>query len=182
MLQGIGLWPAPGLATSLDQVFEALEYSGGKDLAPLALVHGDVIPPEIASGFGSGTSIIHCPRTHAWFKRPPFQLGKWLDLGMCVALGTDGEACNPDLNILSEARFLHQKNSGLAPGKVLEMATIQGARALGWDASTGTIEAGKLADLAVFDLENPIHTGDPVEALMGQENGPQKVLWRGAWR
>jgi 5-methylthioadenosine/S-adenosylhomocysteine deaminase len=84
--------------------------------------------------------------------------------GITVALGSDGEKENNNLDLLEEMKFasLLQKVSTLDPTTgdpwdVLEMATIEGARALGLDALTGSIEAGKRADLVTVDLRG-LHT------------------------
>ena len=82
--------------------------------------------------------------------------------GVCVGLGTDGCSSNNNLDLFTEmdmAAKLH-KASSLDPtvmdaATVLRMATIDGARALGLDAITGSIETGKKADIIVIDTRKP---------------------------
>ncbi|MGA6927275.1 MAG: amidohydrolase, partial [Desulfosarcina sp.] len=82
--------------------------------------------------------------------------------GVCVGLGTDGCSSNNDLDLFAEmdtAAKLH-KVSRLDPtvmdaATVLRMATIDGARALGLDRITGSIEPGKKADIIVVDTHKP---------------------------
>ena len=78
---------------------------------------------------------------------------------MTVALGTDGEKENNNLDMLEEMKFasLLQKVSTLDPTTgdpwdILDMATLSGARALGLDDVTGSLEAGKDADIVTVDL------------------------------
>jgi 5-methylthioadenosine/S-adenosylhomocysteine deaminase len=82
--------------------------------------------------------------------------------GICIGLGTDGCSSNNNLDLFAEmdmAAKLH-KVSRLDPtvmdaATVLRMATIDGARALGLDAVTGSIETGKKADIIVIDTRKP---------------------------
>jgi 5-methylthioadenosine/S-adenosylhomocysteine deaminase len=82
--------------------------------------------------------------------------------GVCIGLGTDGCSSNNNLDLFTEmdtAAKLH-KASGLDPtvmdaATVLRMATIDGARALGLDRITGSIETGKKADIIVIDTRKP---------------------------
>jgi len=85
---------------------------------------------------------------------------KMIENGINVSLGTDGAASNNSLDILNEARLaaLVQKSYSKDPTsipawKALEMSTINGAKALGLENKIGTIEEGKRADLAIFDLD-----------------------------
>jgi len=85
-----------------------------------------------------------------------------IDLGICVALGTDGCASNNDLDLFLEmdsVAKLHkaktQDPTVLDAATVLKMATIKGAAALGLDEITGSLEAGKKADLIVIDTNRP---------------------------
>jgi 5-methylthioadenosine/S-adenosylhomocysteine deaminase len=82
--------------------------------------------------------------------------------GVCVALGTDGAASNNNLDLFQEMKTatLLQKVKQMDPTalparKVLEMATTDGARALGLEDEIGTIEAGKKADLVLVDMKAP---------------------------
>jgi 5-methylthioadenosine/S-adenosylhomocysteine deaminase len=80
---------------------------------------------------------------------------------MAVGLGTDGAASNNDLSMWEEmdtAAKLHKLNSGdpkmLSAIQAFEMATIRGARALHMSDKIGSIEVGKLADIAIVDLDS----------------------------
>src|SRR2546422_563171 len=95
--------------------------------------------------------------------------------GCRVALGADGAACNNRLDMFAEMRLaaLIQKPrlgaDALPAGKVLELATLGGARALGLEDEIGTIAVGRRADLVVMDLHGPHVTpdgADPVSHLV----------------
>jgi 5-methylthioadenosine/S-adenosylhomocysteine deaminase len=91
-----------------------------------------------------------------------------------VGLGADGAACNNNLNIIEEMRLagLLQKVSRgaatLSAETLLELATIDAARAIGLEEELGSIEPGKLADLTFFDLNHPSiqPAGTPAQQLV----------------
>lgn len=89
-------------------------------------------------------------------------IDKMLKLGIPVALGTDGSSSNNNLDMFEEINLasLVNKAVNLDPLSVsaysaIEMATINGAKALDWDKEIGTIEVGKKADLILLDLDKP---------------------------
>jgi 5-methylthioadenosine/S-adenosylhomocysteine deaminase len=84
-----------------------------------------------------------------------------LNAGVNVAIGTDGAASNNDLDLFGEVRTaaLLAKNatgdaSALDAHAALRMATINGAKALGWDSEIGSLEAGKSADLIAVNMDS----------------------------
>jgi 5-methylthioadenosine/S-adenosylhomocysteine deaminase len=95
--------------------------------------------------------------------------------GVLVGLGTDGAASNNDLDMfeaMRQAAFLHKLVTGdprAIPAPVaLEMATIDGARALGLEKMIGSLEAGKRADLLVVSMASARQTPmyDPISHLV----------------
>jgi len=85
-----------------------------------------------------------------------------LKFGLTVGIGTDGAACNNSFDMFESMKFaaLLQKifymNPAVLPAeKVLRMATIEGARALGLEDIIGSLEIGKRADLILVDFEKP---------------------------
>jgi len=89
-------------------------------------------------------------------------VARLLAAGMNVALGTDGTASNNDLDMMGELRTAALLGKGVADSPaalpaytVLRMATLNGARALGIDAETGSLELGKSADMVALDLRDP---------------------------
>lgn len=114
---------------------------------------------EIELVAGHGVSIAHCPQSNLKLASGMCPVQRLLDSGANVAIGTDGAASNNDLDMLAEmqtAALLAKGVSGDAsavPAAVaLEMATINGAKALGLDHLIGSVERGKAADLIAIDM------------------------------
>jgi len=108
-------------------------------------------------------SVAHCPSANLKLSSGIAPVAKMLELGVNVAIGTDGPASNNDLDMFEETRLaaLLAKVTPLDPTAVpartaLTMATRNGAKALGMDDVTGSLEVGKLADVIVVDA-NTMH-------------------------
>jgi 5-methylthioadenosine/S-adenosylhomocysteine deaminase len=106
--------------------------------------------------------IAHNPTSNLKLAAGIAPVGKMRELGLAVGIGTDGPASNNDLDMFEETRLaaLLAKGSTGDPTCVpareaLAMATRLGAQALHMGSITGSIEAGKRADLVVLDLETP---------------------------
>ena len=97
--------------------------------------------------------IVHCPRSHEYFGHSPFQFQNLLDAGFNICLGTDSLASNNDLSLFAEMRAFQKKFSDVAPEKILEMATVNPARALRQETTLGKIRAGCVADLIALPME-----------------------------
>ena len=98
--------------------------------------------------------IAHCPRSARYFQHRPFALRRLLDLRFNICLGTDSLASNSSLSLFAEMRGLQRGYSWLEPRKILEMVTVNAARALGQEASIGRIRPGFHADLIAVPLEH----------------------------
>ena len=134
-------------------------------------------------------NVIHCPHSNLKLASGICPVQRLADAGVNVALGTDGAASNNALDLLAEARLaaLLAKQAGGdttladAPG-MLRMATLGGARALGLEEETGSLEPGKLADIVAFDLGAPrfAPVRDPVATLIhGAPAGAVSHVWVG---
>ncbi|MFO1310834.1 MAG: TRZ/ATZ family hydrolase [Burkholderiales bacterium] len=119
--------------------------------------------------------VVHCPASNMKLASGIAPVAKLVDAGINVALGTDGAASNNRLDLLSEMRLaslLAKVSTGnaaaLPAATVLAMATIHGARALGFDDLTGSLRPGKDADVVAIDLcgvtAEPVF--DPVSHLV----------------
>jgi 5-methylthioadenosine/S-adenosylhomocysteine deaminase len=123
----------------------------------------------------AGVNVVHCPESNLKLASGICPLTTLLDRGVNVCLGTDGAASNDDLDMLGEMRtaaLLAKGISGDASAcnarQVIEMATINGARALGMADRIGSIETGKCADLIAIDMRDlntqPLY--DPASAVV----------------
>lgn len=180
MLRELDLWPATSLPGSIGELMDLL--AAGSRARPLGLVHANCLPISAASGLAPNVSIIHCPRTHRWFGREPFPASEWMKAGVSLALGTDGEACNADLDILAEAREFAQCQNPIAPQSILEMVTLNGAAVLGWRGRAGALVAGHFADVVALPVDSFSQRSCPMEQVLGGTQKPCRVLWRGLWR
>ncbi len=117
------------------------------------IVHGNYLEDVEIDFLGKRSdrmSVVYCPRTHAYFGHDSYPLRKMLDAGVCVSLGTDGLASSPDLNLMSEMRFVLSVHPDVSLDDVFRMGTINGAKALGIAPHWGTLEAGKNATFSFW--------------------------------
>ena len=108
-----------------------------------------------------GASVIHCPESNLKLASGFCETAKLLSHSVNLALGTDGGASNNDLDMFSEMRTAALVAKGitgdarsLPAHQVLEIATINGAKALGIEQKIGSLEVGKYADITAVDLNN----------------------------
>jgi 5-methylthioadenosine/S-adenosylhomocysteine deaminase len=114
---------------------------------------------EIAAYAATGGSVVHCPESNLKLASGFCPAAKLLAAGVNVALGTDGAASNNDLDVLGEMRTAALLAKGVAndaravpAATALRMATLNGAKALGLEQETGSLEIGKSADIAALNL------------------------------
>lgn len=168
------------------EVQEALRKHGERPLARLArlqllgprfqAVHmTQVDDDDLALLTEHNCSVIHCPESNLKLASGFCPVERLWEAGINVAVGTDGAASNNDLDLLGETRtaaLLAKAVAGSATAldahRALRMATLNGARALGIDEHTGSLEIGKFADLVALDLsglaQQPLY--DPVSQLI----------------
>ena len=121
--------------------------------SPVLLIHCNYLDPEsMAIILRSRSSVVYCPRSHAFFGHAEHPVRKLLDLGINVALGTDSLASNDSLSLLDEMRFLYRVRKDLKSCEIFRMATLNGAAALGFGASAGRLRCGYWADMTVIEL------------------------------
>ncbi len=126
------------------------------------------------------TNVSHNPSSNSKLASGVCKVPQMLDSGVNVALGCDGGPSNNDYDLIREmklAAIIHKAVTNdplVVPAEtVLEMATINGARALGLEHEIGSLEAGKKADLVVIDL-NRLHTTpspNPISSLVYAATG-----------
>ncbi len=141
---------------------ERLEQLGLLSPRLLAVHMTQLEPAEIDRLAQAGVHVAHCPESNLKLASG-FCPTAWLDAaGVNVAIGTDGAASNNDLDLFGELRTAALLGKGVAgdpavlpAARVLRMATLNGARALGLGAEIGSLEPGKAADLIAVDLGQP---------------------------
>jgi 5-methylthioadenosine/S-adenosylhomocysteine deaminase len=122
----------------------------------------------------SGTHITHCPSSNLKLASGIAPVPELLAMGVNVCLGADGAPCNNNLNQLEEMRLaalIHKPAHGprtMRAQEALDLATRNGAKAMGLEDEIGSIEVGKRADLVLFDLDRP-------ENLVIEDQGPGRL-------
>ncbi|MBT5104695.1 MAG: TRZ/ATZ family hydrolase [Porticoccaceae bacterium] len=126
--------------------------------------------------------VVHCPESNLKLASGFCPVGKLIDAGINVAIGTDGAASNNDLDLFGElktaallAKAVASDASVLDAHAALRMATINGAKALGWDDQIGSLETGKSADVIAVEIsslsQKPLY--NPASQLVYSNAGSQ---------
>jgi cytosine/adenosine deaminase-related metal-dependent hydrolase len=139
---------------------------------------------EVARLAATGTGVAHCPSSNARLGAGIAPVRDLLDAGAPVGLGVDGPASQEAGHLGAELRQallaarLRGGAGALTARDALSLATMGGARCLGRAAEIGSLEVGKLADLAVWRLDGIGHVGidDAVAALVFGPPAPLELL------
>jgi len=140
--------------------------------------------PDIETMASSQTGVAHCPSSNARLGAGICRTRDLHAAGAPVGLGVDGAASNEAASLVEELRHsvLFARAIGgpraLTVRDGLELATLGGARVLGWDDQIGSLEPGKLADIALWRVDTAPHAGipDPVAALVLGSPPPLELL------
>jgi guanine deaminase len=160
---------------------------------------------EVARLAGSGAAVAHCPASNLFLASGAMPLGRYRDAGIRVGLGSDVSG-GPELSMFATMRagaFVQSARrvcehddaaAPLGPGELLmenpldwlRLGTYEGARALGLEDETGSLEAGKEADLIAVDprLVAPVpgeDSDDPAEIMSRLAFRPHPDMVRAAW-
>ena len=127
----------------------------------------------VARFAATGTGVAHCPSSNARLGAGIARTRDLVDAGVPVGLGVDGAASNEAGSLIEELRhaalFARARGgpTALSVREALRLATMGGARVLGRADAIGSLEVGKLADLALWRVDTLPHAGiaDPVAAL-----------------
>ncbi|WP_092992270.1 TRZ/ATZ family hydrolase [Thiohalomonas denitrificans] len=140
---------------------ERLERIGLVSPRLLAVHMTQLEQDEIERIAAGGAHVAHCPESNLKLASGFCPTAKLLGAGINTALGTDGPASNNDLDLFSEMRTAALLAKGVAgdasalpAAAALRMATLNGARALGLDGVTGSLEPGKAADMVAVRLDD----------------------------
>jgi cytosine/adenosine deaminase-related metal-dependent hydrolase len=165
MLERLGVWTDEWTAPGVSPVTYLADL-GFLDARTL-VVHGvQFDSADLATLRAIGATLVSCPRSnmHVGVGSPPLQ--SFYDAGVQVAFGTDSLASVADLNMFNELAEARRIAPGVPARRLLESATLTGARALGFDADYGSIEVGKRAAFAGVRMP-PRRVPDVEEYLVG---------------
>ena len=176
MLRMIGVfrpdWCAPGVGP-----VEYLEGLGMLDDRTL-VVHGVQLDDASLRRLAAiGCTLVTCPRSNQWVGVGVPPVGRFYEAGVAVAVGTDSLASVEDLNLFSELKTMRWLAPAVSARRLLESATLTGARALGFDSDFGSIEPGKRAELIAVELPRDV---EDVEEHLLSGIDPRRVRWLGA--
>ncbi len=137
--------------------------------APDCLVaHANCLTPiDVKLLAETGAPVVHCPRTHRFFRRPTPLLENLIYAGVNVCLGTDSLASNDRLDMFSEMQELARTFPRWSAEQILGLATTNAAKALNQADKLGKIAPGALADLIAVPLDGSVV--DPYEAVVFAE-------------
>ena len=173
-LEDVGAWD-PGVASarwiSPVQYLDECGFLSARVLA----VHGvQMTASDLARLAAHGATLVTCPRSnvHTGAGVPP--IDEFYRSGVRVAIGTDSLASTPDLNLFAELAELRRIAPAVPAAALLDSATRQGARALGFDADYGTIEPGKRARLLAVAIPDAV---DDVEEYLVSGIQPDQIRW-----
>ena len=162
-LEKYGLTPA--------RWFDSLGAFGGRAYAAHCVW---LTPEDRALLKDRGVTVVHCPESNLKLGSGVADVPAMAAEGLAVALGTDGAASNNNLNMMEEMHLVSILHKGvrreptlLSPGRVLQMATVNGARLQG-RTDTGTLTVGSRADVIAVDMDRPHLTPniDPLSNLV----------------
>ncbi len=159
-----------------ETAFEVSESIKKFGMRPLARLHAlGLLTPRLAAVHltqleshemtllsESGVHAVHCPESNMKLASGTAPVTELLANEVNVCIGTDGASSNNDLDMFGEmrtaalvAKSQSANASSVSATEALQMATLNGAKALGIDELVGSLEVGKLADMIALDLAQP---------------------------
>ena len=173
MLEELGSWDPSWIPPCVSPV-QYLDDSGFLDERVLA-VHGvQMTSSDLARLAARRTTLVTCPRSNGYTGAGAPPLEAFYASGVRVAVGTDSLASAPSLNVFDELAAMRALAPDVPASALLDSATRQGARALGFESEFGSIEPGKRARLLAVSV--PPGTDDVEEYLLGGVR-PDEIGW-----
>lgn len=131
-------------------------------------------------------NIVHCPRSHDYFRHAPFLRERLANAGANLCLGTDSLATTrkigkqkPELNMFEEMRQLAADDNTVSPEEILRMATVNGARALGLAGQIGELSKNAAADLIAIPAGTK--SADVYETVLAHTGNVKASMIDGRW-
>ena len=162
MLETLGLWREDWAVPGCDPV----AYLDRHDLidANTLVVHGVQLTDAALSRLAEiGATLVTCPRSNFWVGAGYPPIDRFYQSGVKVAVGTDSLASVGDLNVFSELATMRRLAPDVSAGRMLESATLTGARALGLGNVLGSLTPGKRAEMIAVRLPGVV---DDVEEFL----------------
>lgn len=172
-LERMGKWDPAWVSPRCNPV-EYLDRMGFLDDRVL-VVHGVQFREDELNRLAAvGATLVTCPRgnVRTGAGEPPVQ--EFFDAGVRVAVGTDSLASVPDLNVFAELTEMRRLAPSVPARALLESATLNGARALGFEADFGTIDSGKRDALLAVELDGYVPN---VEEYLVSGIDAAKISW-----
>ena len=166
-----------GSKTPLELFLSALD---GSDPSKWIVAHLNELTEtdfDLLKRSNSKFHVVHCPRSHDYFGHSPFAFDRLRSLGFNVCLGTDSLASNETLSLFDEMRAFQKDFPRVSPEEILQMATVNPARALRCENVLGQIRAGFGADLVAVPC--PTST-DIFEQILAFDGAVHPILLRNA--
>jgi aminodeoxyfutalosine deaminase len=172
-LEDVGAWH-PEWRPHGGSPVEYLDACGFLSAKALA-VHGvQMSAADLARLAAHDATLVTCPRSNVRTGAGVPPVAAFYRSGVRVAIGTDSLASTPDLNVFAELAELRRLAPAVPASQLLESATRHGARALGFDADYGTVEAGKRARLLAVSVPDAV---DDVEEYLVSGIQAEQVRW-----
>jgi cytosine/adenosine deaminase-related metal-dependent hydrolase len=132
-------------------------------------------------------NVVHCPRSHLYFQHREFPLDELLKAGVNLCLGTDSLVTvykkpreTVELSLFDEMQTLAKSHPQLSSKTILQMATVNGARALGLARQAGEISEGALADLIALPFGGKISEAET--AVVQHRGNISASMFDGEWQ
>lgn len=171
MLESIGVWRDDWAVPACGPV-EYLDRLGVLD-ARTVVVHGvQFADAALARLAAIGATLVTCPRSNRWVGAGDPPIERFYRSGVAVAVGTDSLASVEDLNLFSELKAMRTIAPGVPASRLLESATLIGARALGLERELGSLTPGKRAKILAISTPGPV---DDIEEYLVSGIEPARI-------
>jgi cytosine/adenosine deaminase-related metal-dependent hydrolase len=153
----------------------------------LLAVHVNLLAPgDVELLAKSHVHVVHCPRSHDYFRHPQFPRRQLAGAGINLCLGTDSLATvrkngkeKLELNLFAEMRQLAAADQTISPAEILRMATVNGAKALGKAGQIGELSENAFADLIAIPFAGK--NADICEAVVHHASTVSASMIDGQW-
>jgi cytosine/adenosine deaminase-related metal-dependent hydrolase len=130
-----------------------------------------------------GASIVHCPRSTAFFKHSEIPFEFYYNNNINLCLGTESLACNDSLNLFEEMLAFRQTNPQVDCREIIRMTTLNAAHALGMSGKIGVLKSGSNADFIGINLDHDFRCDiydeivcEEHEVILSVINGEEVIL------